>query len=47
MICSPGKMLGDEIKEAEIGDVVCMGEKRNACKIFVGDPVGRRPLWKT
>jgi hypothetical protein len=26
------------------GHVACMGNKRNACKILVGKPEGRRPL---
>jgi hypothetical protein len=28
----------------EVGHVACMGEIRNAYKILVGKPIGRRPL---
>jgi hypothetical protein len=27
-----------------VGNVTRMGEKRNACRILVGKPVGKRPL---
>jgi hypothetical protein len=26
------------------GHVVCLGEKRNAYRIFIGNPEGKRPL---
>jgi hypothetical protein len=36
---------GDQIKEDETGrHLACMGETRNAYKIFVGKLEGKRPL---
>jgi hypothetical protein len=32
------------MKMAEAGHVVRMAEKRNACRILVGKPEGKRPL---
>jgi len=28
------------------GHVACMGEARGVCRVLVGKPEGRRPLWR-
>jgi len=30
-----------------VGQVADMGEQRNACRVFVGRPEGKRPLGRT
>jgi hypothetical protein len=37
-------MLNYEVAEDEMGHVARMGEKRNAYRLLVGKPEGKRPL---
>jgi hypothetical protein len=36
----------DKWSELKKTDMTHMGEKRNACRILVGRPEGKRPSWK-